>query len=235
MCKSTQIVLNYVLFDITKGTFQGKVVIPRKDKCYKARYNYDIDIGWHWKIVIICGRRGVKIYATVYDSVESNLTGDLNLILSNGMSFRLRNKPLISNSGDVYSNRGGTFTVYRRRNRYKPFKQVTYTQSIRGCGIWAFRLDKWSDMPNYICVPGPVAIAFLNQCVPANGIVEKGSSNMPFYELIPSFHPPSKDDDVDHFYFSMDGSLLHLIENPNKTANVKEHLLSVDIYTRIMA
>jgi hypothetical protein len=232
ICKSTQTLLTqryFVLFDITKSTFQGKVVIPRKDKCYTADYN--IVIGWHGKIVISC--RGLTIYVTVYDFVESNVTGFLNLILSNGTGVHLGYLPVISKGGDLYSPGFGCIIVCRRQTGYQPVKYMIRHTRCQSGSVGNMMLDILSDTLQCIYFPGPCGIVFQSVCVPGDGIVEKGSDQMMFRELITSFHPPSKGADSERFCFSMDGSLLHLIQNPKKTANVKEHLLSVDIYTRM--
>jgi hypothetical protein len=219
------------LFDFTKARFEGKVVIPKKDICCTLRYV--IHLGWHGILLISCGQG-----ATVYDSIESNLTGYLNLILRNGIIIP-SNHPLslhISKSGNVYFlGPVGAITVYRRENRYQPVKHmIRHIRSIQDRQVYCFKVDIWSATPNIMCLPGPDAIAFLNLCHPFDNIVKKRSSNnIILREVIPSFHPPSKDTDPDHFYFSMDGSLLHLIRSPKMVANVKEHLVSTDIYTRM--
>jgi hypothetical protein len=225
----------YVLFDITKGRLQGKIVVPRTDICYMD--GYYVILGWHGKIVIACGHKGVKHHATIYDTIESNLTGHLNLILRNGISIPLRYTTvdiMINKGGDVYAFSEYNVFAYRLQTRYQPDEhKIRHTRLIRDRrNLCKYRLDIWSDILYLICVPGPVAIAFLNLCDPVNGITRKRSSNNIFRELIPSFHPPNKNPDTQHFYFS-DGSLLHLIRNPKKTANVKEHLSSVDIYMRM--
>jgi hypothetical protein len=226
----------HVLFDIKKGGFEGKVFIPRKDICCKAGHPVHVQFGWHGDIYTLCGREGVKVYVTVYDSIESNLTGYLNLILRNGISITLRSFAFcISKGGDVYYANHLKVTVYRRQTWYQPVKHKIRHAPLFRYGQFVFGLlDIWSDTFNLISAPGPVAIAFLNLCHPVDGIVEKGSGNdMTFREVISSFHPPSKDTDYHYFLFSMDGSLLHPIRSPKMAANVKEHLVSTDIYTRM--
>jgi hypothetical protein len=218
----------HALFDITKGTFQGQIVIPRKDVCYTN--SYDALIGWYGRIGIVCeGENYMTMY--MYDSIESNVTGYINLILRNGISFHLiSSSPILSIGGDVYLGAPHSVTLYRRKTQYQPVKhRIRHTELIRGdCN---FRVDIWSDVLNLICAPGPVAIAFLvDLCAPVDGIVEAASGNMTFREVIPSFHPPCKDAVVEHFHFSMDGSFLHLIGNLTGTSTGRGHLLSVDIY-----
>jgi hypothetical protein len=213
-------------------------VIPKKDKCCTVR-DYTVIVGWHGKIVISSGREGVKVYWTIYDSIESNVTGFLNLILRNGINIASNQPypPYCSKRGHVYYDNLPAFFVYRRENKYRPVKHmVRHTRPLEQCKSCFFKMDIWSDTPHIICVPGPLAIAFVNLCDPVDGIAKKrpGNNNI-LRELVPSFRPPSKDVDMNHFFFSMDGSLLHLIRNPKKTANVKEHLLSADIYTRMMS
>jgi hypothetical protein len=225
----------YLLFDITKGRFQGKVFIPRKDICYTDKY--DVILGWHRKILITCETKGVK-HVTIYDSIEYNITGYLNLILRNGISILLRSIPLeimISKGGDVYSGCVYNVIVYRLQTRYQPVKhKFRHTRLFRHSQACAYRIDIWSDILYMICQPGPVAIAFLNSCDPVDGIARKRSgNNMIFHELIPSFHPSDQNPDSEHFYFSVNGSLLHLIRSPKKTPNMKEYLSSVDIYIRM--
>jgi hypothetical protein len=221
-----------VLFDFIKGRFQGKVVIPRRDICYTVRNN--VYVGWHGIIVITCGR--VEVYVTIYDSIESNVTGRtgyLNIILRNGIRITARSfsRFCTSKGGDLYlsMNSFQNLTVYRRQTRYEPVKhKIRQTRLFRNHKAFTTSVDISSDTFYIICLPGPVAIAFLNVYDPVDGIVEKDSgNNTTFREVIPSFHPPSKDTDLEHFYFSMDGSLLHFIRSPKKT------LLSVNIYTKI--
>jgi hypothetical protein len=234
--KSTQTRWKNVFYDITKGTFEGKVVIPRKDACHRLCYT-TIGFGWHGKIAIHIEREGVKLYVTIYDSVESNITGYLNLILRNGISIHYNNTAYISKEGDIYDYDmdNDTITVYIRQIRYKPVKHVLIRHpSCMYYQRWhaIMRLDILSDTIHIMCIPGPAAIAFPKRCIPVDGIVEKGAGNMIFRELIPSIHPSTSNaTDVSNFFFSMDGPLLHLIRNPKKTDNVKEHLLAVDIYT----
>jgi hypothetical protein len=220
------------LFDIAKGTFQGKVVIPRKDVhiCGLPRY---LVVGFHGKIGVECGLVGMKVNFIIYDIVESNLTGYLNLILSNGISIQLRTHPLFSGDGDIYFGDIATLTVFRRQTRYHEPIKHRLRHAIHERYYCTYRFVILSDTLKIICTPGLFAIAFLNVCVPVDGILEKGSGNITFLEQITSFHPYSKDADSNHLHFSTDGSLLHLIRSPKKRANVKEHLSSVDIYTRM--
>jgi hypothetical protein len=220
----------HVLFDITKDRFQGKVVIPRKDICYMVSYLVIVSCH-HGKMLISCRR---QVHMTIYDSIESNLTGYLNLILRNGITIppsRSVILPSITKSGDVYSFRRNYFNVYRRETRYQPARHlIEHTRLIRGRPGCNYRVDIWSDTLYIICIPGPEAIAFLTICDPVDGIARKRpSNNKIFREVIPSFHPLSKDADFKHFYFLKDGSLLHLIRSPKKT------LSSADIYARKMS
>jgi hypothetical protein len=86
------------------------------------------------------------------------------------------------------------------------------------------------------CTPGPHILWLKEVYSPKNGIVRRGMGHTTFKEILGTFvRPPCSDINQKYYhFFRFDGSLLHLIRSPRKTANIKEYLTSVIIYRRVM-
>jgi hypothetical protein len=231
----------HLLYDIKKGTFSGRIVIPTKEVCNRVGIPHTVYIGFHEKVLISCQTSG-GMKATIYELAESSDgKGYCELVLRNGVRVPLTGDPHVMNR-DIYDIvvivGSRTFVAYRKENMYKPdsYTMKRRNTDARKIGPGLLLFDLWHGL---FCVflgkRGFHAVAMKEIYDPKEGLLINGSGKITFNEIGTSFLPHSNDYAKDLFtkFSTHDGSLLHLIQSPCKQADMKICLESVAVYQRI--
>jgi hypothetical protein len=202
-----------------------------------------IGIGFQDEVTISCktGRRMVSL--TIYDSVESNATGEFQLLLKNGVNVPLRKlrAPLFIGSiydGDVINGRS-CIIIYQKEYEYQRKVYLIEMNKLgkKNAGRFFIRYNPWSKQLYILAIPGPYILRLTKLYNPWNGLLKEGTGKWTVQQTSIFVHPISKNKDLNKcFQFNpIDGSLLHLIRSPRGTADQREeHFTSVEVYTTAM-
>jgi hypothetical protein len=225
---------DFQLFDTTKGSFSGKIIIPKNDACFwkqSLRVQFSV---YGKSVIVFCPMP--SLHLTIYDTAEFYKSGNLQLILKEGISLPVKGAYLIFNK-DVYTVKYPYIVIFRKENMYKPVKHfVENMKDLRNCKNVRYTADTWSDMVLLYCTPGPHAIGFSTLYNPRNGIIRKGNGKTTIRELrMLHFDPLCNDIVFKHFkVYPADGSFWHFIASPQKkTDDIAENLTSIDSYKRV--
>jgi hypothetical protein len=222
-----------ILCDVRKGTFPGSVSIPADDMCHKVDVLFHVCLGFKENVLISCRINGY-IKSTLYDFERLNETRSVQIVLKNGRSVPLLLlEAQIEMSGDVFHvamvHKLYYVFSYRKKNMYKHVKYLI--KLMKKTNFFSFLYNSWHGLFFLLHLPSLEANVARQIYEPKEGLLKNGSGDMTFMEMTASFHPQTNDAEQTHFHFNpYDGSLLHLIRNPGKRIDTKEHLTSVDIY-----
>jgi hypothetical protein len=209
-----------VLLDLTKGAIHPEdLIIPPEDNCSMNLASY-IEFGYRGKVLVHCQIRG-RMKATLYDLVESNKTGTIQLVLRNGieiLSFRKypnygHNQRVLSK--DVYTLQCDSSSTcfimfYPSINQYQPNRHLVkrLEHDVKWPGEMKLLLNIHSNILYVVWVPGPHAIGLT--CKISDDLVKHRSGKTCCDEFIMSFQLDSEVK-LNTFYFNpKDGKLLHI-------------------------
>jgi hypothetical protein len=215
--------------------------MPKNHICVH-RQRIVVKIGLHGKVVITCKIHGI-LKGDICDIKESNKT--TMLILTNCSHIEFRGALHQIAHQDIYEIIDPIIAIaYRKENNYKQSQsfivknaEQEFQHCRQGGEFLAFASDPWFEMILLMCAPGPHILWLKEVCSPTIGIVRSGMGHTTFHEILGTFvRPPCSDINLGHYYFyHFDGSLLHLVRSPRKTANMKEYFTSVKMYRRVMS
>jgi hypothetical protein len=231
-----------LLYDTTQGTFPGRVILPKKDRCKRYRPILEIrDIG-----VVYCTPFRMRVVLTVYDLKESNTSnGSFEVHLINGVRLH----PGIKDVTGVPVKDG--FTCLKRVYTNTPIlvidaylKRNNYSRVWRGLikGFEHFqditpRSNTYYDQVLLFVfqLKGVKVVGIEPNYEPRHGLIKNGSGASLLTEIPiqlnvgPSF---KKDKNSRNFRISdTDGSIWHFVDSKStKTARVKEKLIAVDVF-----
>jgi hypothetical protein len=226
---------DFLLFDTTKGSTSGKIIIPKNDGCFWQQ-SLRVTFGVYGKSIIVFCRIRTS-HLTIYDISEFSKSGILELVLKNGTFLPLKGSLYAVFNKDVYTIKYPYLVIFRKQNLYKPVKHfIERAKDLRSCKSVQILPDTSSDMLFLYCTPGPHAVGFTTLCNPKDGMLRPATSRKTnIQESSVHINPLCDDINFRRFIFSpIDGSLLHLVDSPKKAADVLDNLTSVDIYKRAM-
>jgi hypothetical protein len=225
------------VYDPIKGDFLGPIIFPKEAICRKKNRK-KIIFGNHGKCVLRCNIRGV-MEAHIYDVIELNITGRLQLSLQNGLRVEL-GADLFVVSKDIYTyihkSTEHHFIALLERQKYHPVKQPIRKFGEFRLATSAFLfLNPSSNSIDLLYVPGPRGIAFKDKnCATPLSLVQRGSIKSQFLEISVFFHHLDNDTVLENYQFHpIDGSLFHLTHSSNNTSNMKKYITSANIYSRV--
>jgi hypothetical protein len=120
----------YVLYDIPRGCFRGKLTIPKSDICFRKRHvETRLETGYRDRMIIYCNVHGLT-KGTIYIPVECNRKGrHLELRLANGTeipSLMVLGRSICTFTENVYYLKvtRAVYIVYHlHSNRFWPQRQ----------------------------------------------------------------------------------------------------------------
>jgi hypothetical protein len=230
-------IFRFDLYDTTKGTFPGILVVPKEDICVPAVYGISVKIGRQGKAIVYC-KNGEHLKATLYDVAESNHTAVFQLVLKNAVSVALKNRPEVLNE-NVYTTSVSEAPFPIHIHAYEKDTQYQHAEysiqdysTVLGAKVLSLRYDSWKGLLIALFFSGPRGIGLIKDKKPMNGLVESRLSARLFKEIIVSFDPHNGDIRDLNFYFNSCGSLLHKIRTRQKGYGNKKgyNYTYIDIY-----